>query len=93
MPVFVLTFHPALVVEPANIATETFYIFFLMMGLWLYLEYVVDSALSGAESRFSTSFWIVLVAIALALGTLTRAVLLLFPVGIVIHMLYDWLAG
>lgn len=76
-----LTFHPSLIIEPANIATETFYIFFLMMGLWLYLEYVVDSA----KSKLSR--WIVLVAIAFGLGTLTRAVLLLFPVGIVLHML------
>lgn len=82
-----LTFHPSFIIEPANIATETFYIFFLTMGLWLYIDYVIDAHNTHLESCFSSSAWIVLVAIAFGLATLTRAVLLLFPLGIVIHML------
>lgn len=82
-----LTFHPAFIIEPANIATETFYIFFLTMGLWLYIEYITDASHSNTDNRLSPSLWIILVAIAFGLATLTRAVLLLFPVGIVIHIL------
>ena len=35
-----LTLHPAFIIEPSQIGTETLYIFFLAMGLWLYTEYV-----------------------------------------------------
>lgn len=84
-----LTFHPSFIIEPSNIATETFYIFFVTIGLWLYIEYIVDS--SKSDGRLSPSTWIILTGIAFGLGTLTRAVFLLFPVGIVIHMLMiDW---
>ena len=82
-----LSFHPSFIIEPSNIATETFYIFFLTIGFWLYIEYVVDSSKTEINNHFSISTWLVLVGIAFGLGTLTRAVLLLFPVGIVIHML------
>lgn len=82
-----IAFHPSFIIEPSNIATESFYIFFVTMGLWLYIEYVVYASQSNEQNRLSPSLWIVLVAIAFGLGTLTRAVLLLFPVGIVIHML------
>jgi 4-amino-4-deoxy-L-arabinose transferase-like glycosyltransferase len=82
-----LIFHPSFIIESSNIATETFYIFFLTMGLWLTIEYVVGSAPSGSPNRLSPTIWLILIGIAFGLGTLTRAVLLLFPVGIVIHML------
>lgn len=78
-----LSFHPSFIIESSNIATETFYIFFLTMGFWLYIEYVVGAS----NSRFSPVIWISLVGVAFGLGTLTRAVLLLFPLGIVAHML------
>ena len=82
-----LSFHPAFIIEPSNIATETFYIFFLTMGFWLYIEYVIHLPKIESNSRLSPTVWIILVGIAFGLGTLTRAVLLLFPIGIVIHML------
>jgi 4-amino-4-deoxy-L-arabinose transferase-like glycosyltransferase len=80
-----LVFHPSFIIESSNIATETFYIFFLTIGLWLTIEYVVDSP--KLDSRLSPIVWLILIGIAFGLGTLTRAVLLLFPVGIMIHML------
>jgi 4-amino-4-deoxy-L-arabinose transferase-like glycosyltransferase len=81
-----LSFHPSYIIESSNIATETFYIFFLTIGLWLYIDYIVQPS-SASNNRFPPSVWIILIGIAFGLGTLTRAVLLLFPIGIVIHML------
>ena len=82
-----IALHPAFIIEPANIATETFYIFFLTMGFWLYIEYLVATPKTELNNRFSPTIWIILVGIAFGLGTLTRAVLLLFPLGIFLHML------
>jgi len=82
-----LAFHPSFIIESSNIATETFYIFFLTMGFWLYIEYVVGASNSESKNYFRPAIWIILVGIAFGLGTLTRAVLLLFPLGIVLHML------
>ena len=78
-----IALHPSFIVEPSLIASETLYIFFLTAGLWLYIEYVADSS----KSEGSLTKWLILVGIAFGLATLTRAVLLLFPIGIVIHML------
>ena len=80
-------FHPALIFEPANIATETLYIFFLVCGLWLYLEYYVAPSSALTEYRLSTRAVLALTAIAFALATLTRAVSVLFPLGLALHML------
>ena len=82
-----LAFHPSFIIESSNIATETFYIFFLTMGLWLTIEYLVGSSSAGVPNRLSPTVWLILIGMAFGLGTLTRAVLLLFPVGIVIHLL------
>jgi len=79
-----IALNPAFIIESSNIATETFYIFFVTMGLWLYIEYVVSTSQSD---NVSVMRWLVLVGLAFGMATLTRAVLLLFPVGIVIHML------
>ena len=80
-------FHPALVFEPAEIATETLYIFFLTCGIWLYLEYFVAAACAPVESRLSARAALALTAIAFALATLTRAVAVLFPLGLAAHIL------
>ena len=79
-----------MVVEPANIATETLYIFFITLGLWLYTEYFVAAV--GRQTAFTLKpkFALLLVALALGLATLTRAVSLLFPVVIALHL---WLLG
>ena len=82
-----VSFHPALVMEPANIATETLYIFFLICGLWLYVEYVADVTGSQSAERPRAAAAIVLAAAAFSLATLTRAVAVLFPLGLALHML------
>ena len=79
--------HPALVIEPANIATETLYIFFIACGLWIYTEYSVDAASRRSPGRLSPSAGLALAGLAFGLATLTRAVSLLFPAGIALHLL------
>lgn len=79
-------FHPALIFEPANIATETLYIFFLSCGLWLYVEYFVVGSSERTKTGLSPRSALLLTAIALALATLTRAVAVLFPLGLALHM-------
>lgn len=81
-------FHPALIFEPANIATETLYIFFLVCGLWLYAEYIAAGASERTESGLSPRAALLLTAIAFGLATLTRAVAVLFPLGLAAHMLF-----
>ena len=77
-------FHPGLIVEPANIASETLYIFFLLAGLWLHLDYVVRPLPGCNKIGLKTAA--ALAALALALATLTRAVSILFPFVIVLHL-------
>ena len=82
-----VAWHPAFIVESNTIATETFYVFFIVMGLWLYIEYVVARGNAAARHKLSINLALVLVALALGMATLTRAVAALFPLGIVAHML------
>ncbi len=83
-----MAFHPALVTEPANIATETLYIFFISAGLWLYLKFV------GGQARFPRLPWLnpvgalALSAMMLGLATLTRGVSALFPVVLALHLMW-----
>ena len=81
------TFHPALIFEPANIATETLYLFFLACGLWLYGEYVVDALCRQKVYRLKPGVAVALTAIALSLATLTRAISVLFPLCLALHLL------
>ena len=81
------SFHPALIFEPANIATETLYIFFLVCGLWLYTEYLVAPLCERTEYRLSPRRALALTAIAFGLATLTRAVAVLFPLVLAWHIL------
>ncbi|MCB9452236.1 MAG: glycosyltransferase family 39 protein [Anaerolineaceae bacterium] len=80
----VLAVHPAFVLESAQILTETLYIFLAMGGLWLY---VAAFRMSGRGVALS--------GMLLGLATLTRAVLLLFPLGLALHLLLTrgWRAG
>lgn len=82
-----IAWHPAFIVESNTIATETFYIFFIAMGMWLYLEYVASRGSAANGRRMSTNMALVLVGLAFAMATMTRAVAALFPLGIVLHML------
>jgi 4-amino-4-deoxy-L-arabinose transferase-like glycosyltransferase len=79
----VLAISPALVVETAQIATETLYIFLVLAALTVYIE------------REASPASVVFSAVLLGLATLTRAVLLLFPIGLAVHLLlvYGWRRG
>ncbi len=125
LAVAVLAVHPAFVVESAQIATETLFIFLLAAGLWAYVQFVQQAAHSAQRTAFTTAAqreqrtwlqflgllrvsvvskavhtpadqhrlnrrtWALLgvAALLLALGTLTRAALLLFPLGLALHLL------
>ncbi len=87
MAAALVAWHPAFIVESNTIATETFYVFFIVMGLWLYIEYVAARGSATARQKLSINPALVLVALALGMATLTRAVAALFPLGIVAHML------
>ncbi len=82
-----LALHPAMVMEPGNIATETLYIFFIALGIWLYTEYFVAARLQGLCPRITTSWALALAGLALGLATLTRAVSVLFPLVLTVHLL------
>jgi 4-amino-4-deoxy-L-arabinose transferase-like glycosyltransferase len=69
-----LAISPAFILESAQIATETLYIFFIALALTIYLE---------RHSTRSTA----LVGLLLGLATLTRAAALLFPLGLLLHLL------
>lgn len=75
-----LAFSPVFIIENAQIATETLYIFFVAAGLSVYIRW-----LAGGEAQ---SRWMLpLVGLLFGLATLTRAVLLLFPIGLALHLL------
>ncbi len=82
-----VAFHPVFVIEPASIATETLYIFFLALGFWLYTEYIVVAVLRQQQYKISPKAAILLTAAAFALASLTRAVAVLFPAVMVLHLL------
>ncbi|MAU09404.1 MAG: hypothetical protein CL607_06260 [Anaerolineaceae bacterium] len=76
-----LAVHPEFVREAANVLTESTYIFFIYAGIWLYVEYV-------AQAERPRWRMIALIGAVFGLATLTRAVPLLFPVGIGLHLLW-----
>jgi hypothetical protein len=78
----VLALSTALIVTAADIMTETLYLFFLVAGIAVYVEQV-----AGERAYLRPLLVSVLVGGLLGLATMTRAALLLFPLGIVGHML------
>ncbi|MCC6616562.1 MAG: glycosyltransferase family 39 protein [Anaerolineae bacterium] len=77
----VLAFSPAFILESGQVVTETLYLFLLAAAFVVYLSAIERTAamsrpdlarLAGAGALFG-------------LATLTRAVLLLFPLGLMIH--------
>lgn len=86
----VLAVSPVFVIEAAMITTETLYIFLLLGGLVAYISLVKQPA----DSRL-TIVRLVAAALLFALATLTRAVLILFPLGLALHLLlvYGWREG
>lgn len=74
----VLALSLAMVISAAQIMTETTYIFLLSAGLMLVVE-------QGAGLRGPSVRVMALVGLLIGLASLTRAALLLFPVGLLIH--------
>ena len=83
-----VVFHPALITEPANIATETLYIFFVTAGLWLYLEFVTRFVYGHRLPCLNPSGALALLAAVFGLATLTRGVSALFPFVLALHLLW-----
>lgn len=81
-----MALHPAMIMEPANIATETLYIFFVALGIWLYTEYFVAAQLQGERQQLTTTWALALAGMALGLATLTRAVSAFFPFALALHL-------
>lgn len=81
----VLAVSPVFVFESAQIMTETLYMFLLALGLWIYLECI------ASLKRPAGAFW-ALIGVVFGLATLTRAVLLIFPLGLAVHLMlvYGW---
>lgn len=77
----------AMAVSAAQIMTETLYIFWLTGATALYLTGIHDER--ETQLRWG---WFASVGLLFALATLTRAVLILFPVGIAAHGLVVWWA-
>ena len=78
---FALAFSIPFIIEPSKILTETLYITFMVFTVWLYCKTIVP--------HLERVAWHVpiLVGLFLGLATLTRAVSILFPVGIIGHLL------
>jgi 4-amino-4-deoxy-L-arabinose transferase-like glycosyltransferase len=71
----VLALHPVLIYEAGTILTETLYLFWVMLALWMYTKSERTPAVYA------------LVGALLAFATLTRAVALMFPALLVVHSL------
>ncbi len=69
----------SLIIESAQILTETLYMGFLFAGLVVF----VDAVTAPEDSPVTTR--IIIAGVLLGLATLTRAVLLFFPVGLALH--------
>lgn len=80
--------HPAFVAEPAQIGTETLYIFFLALGLWLYIDTIAGLLDGWRNRRIGEASVLALSAAAFGLATLTRGVSVLFPVVLLLHLIW-----
>jgi len=91
LTMLLLAISPAMIIETAQIASETLYMTLLAVGLAAYIETIEgkeEKRLTGDSENQRKSGWRVVVAgVAFGLAALTRAPILLFPVGLVIHLL------
>lgn len=90
----VLAISPVFIIETGQILTETLFVFLLAAALWLYIATIENHP---ADKPLNTRLyaWIALLGLILGIATLTRAVLLAFPLGIALHLLiiYGWRKG
>lgn len=86
----VLAISPVFVIESAQILTETLYVFLLSWALCLY-----TNKFSQVRVKDLSITTMVVVGVLLGLATLTRAVVLLFPLGLVVHLMLvaGWRGG
>jgi 4-amino-4-deoxy-L-arabinose transferase-like glycosyltransferase len=77
-----LAISPSYVFEAEAIVTESLYIFLVMAALALY----IDVYLPEESNKLRRCLLILLIGMLLGFGSLTRAVLLLFPFGLALHM-------
>jgi 4-amino-4-deoxy-L-arabinose transferase-like glycosyltransferase len=80
----VLATSVAMVVNAAEIQTEAMYLFFLTAAMMLYVEQF-QIATGRDDLTGHPWLWFAVSGGLFALATLTRAVLLLFPLGLLIH--------
>lgn len=85
-----LAVAPVFIIETAQILTETLYIFLVTGALTVYVLMIADATPTPPRYRR-----VLLVALLLGLATMTRAALLLFPLGLALHLLlvYGWRRG
>lgn len=79
-----LAIAPVFIIETGLILTETLYIFLLALAFWLYL---LASHSRWWERGLRGEGALMLAAFVFGLATLTRAALLLFPLGLALHLL------
>jgi hypothetical protein len=77
-----LAIAPSYVMEAELVLTESLYIFLVMAALCLY----IDSFLPEENNLLRRFLLILLIGVLLGFATLTRAVLMLFPFGLAIHL-------
>lgn len=82
----VMAISPALVLQAQAIATESLYMFFIMAGLWGYARFLAESQRGSWRGAVS-------VGLVFGYATLTRAVSLLFPIGLAGLLLLAYPAG
>jgi 4-amino-4-deoxy-L-arabinose transferase-like glycosyltransferase len=81
----VTAISPVFILECAQVLTETLYIFFLCAGLWAYIQ-CTQLGLNASTQRSILA----LSGGLLGLATLTRAVLIVFPLGLAFHLALVW---
>lgn len=82
----ILACSVAHIVLAAQIMTETLYLFLLSLGMAHYLHLT-------AAHKAMPSWHFALVGVWFGLATLTRAVVVLFPLGLALHALIVWRVG
>jgi len=86
----ILAIAPALVLESAQIKTETLYICFVMGGIWLMAEALARlRPTRWLQATLGWKLWaiVTLGAVLLGLAAMTRAVFILYPVGLAAALL------
>lgn len=76
----ILSFSIVWILEPNNILSETLYITLMCLSIWLYCRFIAVNI--NPNWRM-----VIIVGLCFGLATLTRAVSILFPMGIMGHLL------